>query len=72
MAVFELLPQDIDFLSVLRVQVHRAACGRKRARDNGLPVVAKVPEQGRAETARLLEAGVTGIQLPVDLGTLTR
>ncbi len=34
------------------------------ARDNGLPVVAKVPEQGRAETARLLEAGVTGIQLP--------
>ena len=34
------------------------------ARDNGLAVIAKVPEQGRTETARLLEAGVVGIQLP--------
>ena len=34
------------------------------ARDNGLPVVSKIGELGRAETARLLEAGVTAIQLP--------
>ena len=34
------------------------------ARDNGLPVIAKVPELGRTEVARLLEAGAVGIQLP--------
>ena len=34
------------------------------ARDNQLPVIAKVPELGRPEVARLLEAGVVGIQLP--------
>ena len=34
------------------------------ARDNGLPVIAKTPDLGRTETARLLEAGVVGIQLP--------
>lgn len=34
------------------------------ANDNGLPVIAKCPELGRTEVARLLEAGVTGIQLP--------
>ena len=31
---------------------------------NGLPVVAKVPECSRTHTAKLLECGVTGIQLP--------
>ncbi len=34
------------------------------ARDNGLPVIAKCPELARPEVARLLEAGVSGIQLP--------
>lgn len=34
------------------------------ARDNGLPMIAKVGDLGRAEVARLLEAGVCGIQLP--------
>ncbi|MEW6752714.1 MAG: aldolase/citrate lyase family protein [Candidatus Latescibacterota bacterium] len=34
------------------------------ARDNGLPVISKVGELNRAEVARLLEAGVVGIQLP--------
>ena len=34
------------------------------ARDNGLPVIAKIPELGRAETGRLLDGGVVGIQLP--------
>jgi 2-keto-3-deoxy-L-rhamnonate aldolase RhmA len=34
------------------------------ARDNGLPVVAKTPQLERVETARLLECGVVGIQLP--------
>ena len=34
------------------------------ARDNGLPVIAKTPQLERAETARLLECGVVGIQLP--------
>src|SRR5215475_3109560 len=33
-------------------------------RSNGLPVVAKVPECSRTHTAKLLEAGVIGIQLP--------
>jgi 2-keto-3-deoxy-L-rhamnonate aldolase RhmA len=31
---------------------------------NGLPVVAKVPECSRTHVAKLLECGVTGIQLP--------
>ncbi len=34
------------------------------ARDNGLPIIAKVPELGRAEAARLLDGGAVGIQLP--------
>lgn len=34
------------------------------SRDNGLPAVSKVGELTRAEVARLLEAGVVGIQLP--------
>jgi 2-keto-3-deoxy-L-rhamnonate aldolase RhmA len=34
------------------------------ARDNGLTVVSKLGELSRAETARLLEMGVMGIQLP--------
>ncbi len=34
------------------------------ARDNGLPVISKVPELERAEVAKLLECGVVGIQLP--------
>jgi 2-dehydro-3-deoxyglucarate aldolase/4-hydroxy-2-oxoheptanedioate aldolase len=34
------------------------------ARDNGLPVIAKTPQLERAETAKLLECGVVGIQLP--------
>lgn len=34
------------------------------ARDNDLPVVAKSPDLERHSTAKLLEAGVTGIQLP--------
>ena len=34
------------------------------ARDNDLTVVAKIPELERAETARFLEMGVMGIQLP--------
>ena len=34
------------------------------ARDNGLPVIAKTPELGRQEVAKLLECGVVGIQLP--------
>jgi 2-keto-3-deoxy-L-rhamnonate aldolase RhmA len=33
-------------------------------RVNGLPVVAKVPECSRTHVAKLLECGVTGIQLP--------
>jgi 2-keto-3-deoxy-L-rhamnonate aldolase RhmA len=33
-------------------------------RSEGLPVVAKVPELSRTHTAKLLECGVTGIQLP--------
>src|SRR5438128_2831184 len=33
-------------------------------RTNGLPVVAKVPECSRTHVAKLLECGVTGIQLP--------
>ena len=34
------------------------------ARDNGLTIVAKIPQLERAETARLLEMGAMGIQLP--------
>jgi 2-keto-3-deoxy-L-rhamnonate aldolase RhmA len=34
------------------------------ARDNGLTVVSKLGDLSRAETARLLEMGVMGIQLP--------
>ena len=34
------------------------------ARDNGLPVIAKTPQLERMEVAKLLEAGVVGIQLP--------
>ena len=34
------------------------------ARDNKLPVISKVGELNRSEVARLLEAGVVGIQLP--------
>lgn len=34
------------------------------ARDNGLPVVAKIGQLERAETCRLLDAGVAAIQLP--------
>ncbi len=34
------------------------------ARDNGLPVVAKTPELYRHLILKILEAGVTGIQLP--------
>ena len=34
------------------------------ARDNGLPVISKIPQLERAETAKLLENGAIGIQLP--------
>ena len=34
------------------------------ARDNGLPAVAKIPQLERAATAKLLDCGVVGIQLP--------
>ena len=34
------------------------------ARDNGIPVISKVGELNRPEIARLLDAGVVGIQLP--------
>ncbi len=34
------------------------------ARDNGMPAISKIAELGRAETGRLLDAGVVGIQLP--------
>ena len=34
------------------------------ARDSGLPVIAKTPQLERAETSKLLECGVVGIQLP--------
>ena len=34
------------------------------ARDNQMPVISKVGELNRSEVARLLEAGVVGIQLP--------
>jgi len=34
------------------------------ARDNGLPVIAKTPQIERMEVSKLLEAGVSGIQLP--------
>ena len=34
------------------------------ARDNGLPAIAKVPQLERAATAKLLDCGVVGIQLP--------
>ena len=34
------------------------------ARDNGLPVIAKIPQLERAATAKLMDCGVVGIQLP--------
>jgi len=34
------------------------------ARDNGLPVISKIPQLERAEAARLLDNGCVGIQLP--------
>ena len=34
------------------------------ARDNGMPVIAKTPQLERQEVSKLLEAGVSGIQLP--------
>ena len=34
------------------------------ARDNGLPVIAKTPQLERGAVAKLLECGITGIQLP--------
>ena len=34
------------------------------ARDNGLPVISKIPQLERAETTRLLDNGCVGIQLP--------
>lgn len=34
------------------------------ARDNGLPVICKIPELARPDVARLLEAGAFGMQLP--------
>ena len=34
------------------------------ARDNRLPVIAKTPQLERGEVAKLLECGITGIQLP--------
>lgn len=34
------------------------------ARDNGLPVISKTPQLERAETARLLDNGCVGVQLP--------
>ena len=34
------------------------------ARDNGLPVIAKIPQLERAATAKLLDCGMVGIQLP--------
>lgn len=34
------------------------------ARDAGLPLIAKTPQLDRAEIAKLLESGITGIQLP--------
>lgn len=34
------------------------------ARDNHLPIISKTPELERTDVARLLEAGVVGIQLP--------
>ena len=34
------------------------------ARDAGLPPIAKTPQLERAEVAKLLEAGIVGIQLP--------
>jgi 2-keto-3-deoxy-L-rhamnonate aldolase RhmA len=34
------------------------------ARDNGTPVISKIPELSRTDVTRLLDAGVIGIQLP--------
>lgn len=34
------------------------------ARDIGLPIIGKLPQLDRAEISKLLEMGVTGIQLP--------
>jgi len=34
------------------------------ARDEGLPIIAKTPQLERSEVTKLLEIGVTGIQLP--------
>ena len=34
------------------------------ARDNGLPAIAKIPQLERAATAKLLDCGIVGIQLP--------
>jgi len=34
------------------------------ARDNGIPVICKIPELARPDVARLLEAGAFGMQLP--------
>jgi 4-hydroxy-2-oxoheptanedioate aldolase len=58
-----------DFIYMDNEHVHMAglpsmAAFVQAARDNGLPVIAKCPELGRAEVGRLLEAGVSGIQMP--------
>jgi len=54
----------LDNEHVLMAGLPSAAAFIQAARDNDLPVIAKCPVRGRAEVARLLEAGVTGIQLP--------
>lgn len=54
----------MDNEHVLMAGTPEMAAFVQAARDNGLPVVAKCPELGRAEVSRLLEAGVTAIQLP--------
>ena len=54
----------VDNEHVLLAGVPEMASFVQLARDNDIPVVAKCPELGRPEVARLLEAGVSGIQLP--------
>ena len=58
-----------DFIYMDNEHVHMAGLPHMAdfvlaARDNQMPIIAKVPELTRIEAGRLLEAGVYGIQLP--------
>jgi|SRR5581483_6309637 len=58
-ADFVYVEYEHGFMNEADLAGHVLAC-----RMEGLPVVAKVPELSRTHVAKLLEAGVVGIQLP--------